>query len=185
MTRAIALKIFSYLVIVAFAFYLASRAVVGGSLSVFIAEYGYLGIFFLSIVSGINIIVPIPIISFMPLFIESGLNFWLTVLLVTAGLTIGDGVAYMVGAAGRQVMSEGFRKRIDFFDNFRKKYSHTPFLLLFLFAALAPLPNEVLVIPMALAGYRFLPMFPFLLAGNLIYNTLVAFGFIHLFALIT
>jgi hypothetical protein len=40
-----------------------------------ILAYGYPGIFFISLLSGFNIAVPIPAIAFLPLFLESGLIF--------------------------------------------------------------------------------------------------------------
>ena len=66
-------------------------------------------------------------------------------------------------------------------ERLRDQHHVLPFVVMFLYAALAPIPNEVLVIPLAFLRYPLLWIFTAVLAGNLIFNSLVAFGVIRIF----
>lgn len=56
--------------------------------------------------------------------------------------------------------------------------------MLFLYAALVPFPNEILIIPLAFTGYRVLYILPPLLVGNGIFNLLAGFGIVSLFGML-
>src|SRR3989344_4832822 len=80
--------------IIALAFLLTNRVTEDELLRDLVARFGYIGAFFVAVISGINIFVPIPAVSFLPLFIESGLNFYLTIAAIVIGVTVGDVVGY-------------------------------------------------------------------------------------------
>ena len=172
-------EILFLLAVVAFAIYLASLAQESGFVKKFILDYGYVGISLLSIISGLNIIVPIPIIAFFPLFIAAGLNQWLVILIVVIGITIADGISYIVGDIGRNVISERVKKKMKHLERLRDQYYWLPLVVLFLFASFVPFPNEVLVIPMAFLGYRLIHMLPLLLVGNAVFNILVMLSIVN------
>jgi len=170
------------LVFVSGMFYLANLVQENEALRETVVAYGYPGILIVSLISGFNLAVPIPAISFLPLFMESGLDFWTTIIVITIGVTIADTIAYFLGRFGFELtsgISEGkiFKK----LASIHKQYPWGPPLLLFFFAALAPLPNEVLVIPMGFLGYRFIHIFPAVLLGNFIFNLLYSTGVITIF----
>ena len=125
--------------------------------------------------------VPIPAVSFLPLFVQAGHNFWIAIAIIIAGVTLGDGIGYLVGAAGHGLISEGSRNRAAHLEKWADKYKHAPLIALLLFAALVPLPNEIIIIPLALIGYTWKKLLPWLLVGNSIFNTTAAFGVVNLF----
>ena len=153
-----------------------SEAVLG-----LVADYGYAGVFLAAIISGINLVVPVPIVSFMPLFLEAGLDFWLTVAFISAGMTVGDTVGYFLGWFGRDIPSPGLRRIVERLTSYRERHYWLPLSILFIFASAAPFPNEVLVLPLALMGYRLIALLPFMLAGNFIFNTWAAAGLTGIF----
>ena len=63
----------------------------------------------------------------------------------------------------------------------RKKYPKMPLGVLFIYTLIVPAPNELIVIPLALAGYRLTHILPILLVGNFIFNTVLALGLITIF----
>ncbi|MDO8574297.1 MAG: hypothetical protein Q7R86_01605, partial [bacterium] len=53
-----------------------------------VSHYGYLGVFVISFISGFNFAVPVPAISFLPLFLELEKSVVLVVLFITIGMTL-------------------------------------------------------------------------------------------------
>ncbi|MDO8600057.1 MAG: hypothetical protein Q7R73_00345 [bacterium] len=149
---------------------------------VVVARYGYVGIFVISVISGFNLAVPVPAIAFLPLFLESGLNFWAAIFFIGAGMTLADTIAYFLGKVGRQVISystgDGVLLRLE---KMRERHRFGPMAVLFLFAALVPFPNEILVVPLGFLKYRIVYIIPTVFAGNLVFNTLYAAGVVELF----
>lgn len=148
----------------------------------FVSDYGYGGIFLVSLASGFNFLIPVPAISFLPLFIISGLNIWLAILFIVLGTTLADVTAYIIGVIGQRALKSSTNEFI--FNSLKKLRLHyylMPIFALFLFAAFAPFPNEIVLVPLGFLGYRFIHILPVLLAGNSIFNILYAFGVVHLF----
>lgn len=147
-----------------------------------VSQYGYLGALILGIVSGFNFIVPIPAAAFVPTFRAAGESALLATMIITVGMTIGDLVGYFIGKTGRMVMlPDDHRVKIGYFDKIKERYHSAPLLLLFLFASFVPLPNELLVAPMAFLGYMIKHIFPITLAGNLVFNTIASLAFLGIF----
>lgn len=155
--------------------------------NVFIQEavrrFGYLGIFTVSLVSGFNLVVPVPAISFLPLFLESGLSAILTVLIIIIGMTVADLIAYYLGRAGRHLVIPKQPLVLNL-EKLKERYYWTPVIILVFYAAFVPLPNEVLVIPLGFLGYQLKHLLLPLLAGNAVFNVLSAVGVVGLFSLL-
>ncbi len=151
-----------------------------------VSSFGYFGIFFISVLSGFNLAIPIPAIGFYPLFAELGFSSVFTIATISLGMVFGDSIGYLIGNAGRGVIDSPRGKRIaSFLNRLREKHRLFPYILVLIYAAVVPLPNELLVIPMAFAGYRFLPMAVMLFFGNIVFNILGAFGIVSITSLIS
>ena len=146
-----------------------------------IARFGYVGLFGVAAVSGFNVIIPIPAISLFPLLMEAGFNPIATVLIIGVGMTAGDMAGYLLGRLGRKLVEKpGWMRRIE---SVRERRPLAPYVILFFYAAFAPVPNELIVIPMALIGCHWLGVLAAALGGNLIFNSLAAAGFHGIFDL--
>jgi len=175
-------QIAAIVAIAGFAFWLALVARESTFIQETASSYGYVGILLISFASGFNLLVPIPAISFPPLYIETGLNPIVTVGLITIGMTAADSVAYLLGRLGRDVAKEMEQNRVvKFFDKIQVQHKAASLIAIFLYAALAPLPNEILAIPLGFMRFRFIVLLPILLVGNLAFNTLGAFGIVSIF----
>jgi membrane protein YqaA with SNARE-associated domain len=173
------------IVLTAVAFWGAKLVGENESIRSLVEGYRYLGIFIISLISGFNLIVPIPAVSFLPLFLEVGLSFVMIILVITVGVTIADFITFILGAFGRKIVeSTRAKKIITKLTALKERHRGAPLVLLFFFAAFVPFPNEVLLIPLGFIGYRLAHVLPILFAGNIVFNTLAAIGIINLFAII-
>ena len=168
------------------AYWLARLAQSSEAVRMTVASYGYIGIFIVSFISGLNLVVPIPAVAFLPVFIEAGFSFVLSAAVMAAGMTVADSVAYGFGVLGRKAYSaaKGNGPAVRRIMSFRKHHKHGPLLALFVYASVAPLPNELLVIPMGVLGYRLRVIMPIVFVGNVIFNYLYASGIVRLFDLV-
>ena len=145
------------------------------------AAAGYPGLFLASVVSGFNLLWPIPVASFYPFFIESGFAPVPTLATIAVGMTGGDLLGYLIGDATRELAGHrvaAFRARAE---ALRARHRLLPLGLLFVYAAFVPLPNEVLVIPMAFMRYSLVGVMTAVFLGNVIFNTGYALGVSWLF----
>ena len=144
-------------------------------------RFGYPGIFVGAAISGFNLIVPIPVIAFFPFFMEVGFDRVLTVIVIAIGMTTGDLVGYVLGRTTRDVFAPRVKGTMARLERLRDRHRVLPFVIMFLYAAFAPIPNEILVIPLAFLRYPLAGIFTAVLAGNMIFNSLVAFGVVRVF----
>lgn len=146
-------------------------------------RFGYPGIFVAAAISGFNLVVPIPVIAFFPFFMEIGLAPVPTVLVIAVGMTVGDLVGYLVGRTARGVVRPKEGGIVQRLEALGEKYPRTPLLVMFLYAAFAPVPNELLVLPLAFLRYPVAGIFLAVLAGNMIFNSLMALAALEIFQL--
>lgn len=172
------------LLFIGFAFYFASLAKESEALRTLIASYGYVGIFIISVISGFNLVVPVPAISFLPLFLESGLNYWITITIITVGMTSADIVAYFLGDLGKKFIPTTLGQKLESkITLIHEKYHWAPLLIMFVYAAVVPLPNELLLIPLGFLNYRLVHILPAVFAGNFLLNFLYSKGILNIFGL--
>lgn len=147
-----------------------------------VSEYGYWAAFTLGVIGGLNLVVPVPAVAFLPVFLEAGMGLWPVVFIITAGMLLADSFAFLLGKTGRQFLISSKQKAVlKKLKLAEIKNSKLPYLILFLFASFAPFPNEVLVIPMAFLGYRLKYLILPLVSGTLVFNVLYAAGITNIF----
>lgn len=112
-------------------------------------QYGYLGIFFLSLIGAISIVFPIPytvVIYLMGSVIDPFL------IAVSGGLgsVFGELAGYALGYYGRTLMGEERRRKMGYMLKIFDRYGVAA---IFLFA-LTPLPDDLLIIPLGIMRYN-------------------------------
>jgi membrane protein YqaA with SNARE-associated domain len=158
------------------ALFLAQFIENSASAQVVISELGYGGVILIAIIAGINVIVPVPAVTLTPIFTSAGLLLPWIILSLTIGTLIADFLGYLFGQWSREHIFKHYPRSIAYI---KKVYIHHPHLiipLVFLFSAFMPLPNEVLVIPLTLLSVRWRLMILPLFFGNLINQTIYAYG---------
>ena len=139
----------------------------------FAVQYGYLGIFLISLIGAMSIFVPIPYT--VVIFILGGLETFDPFLIAVAagfGSAIGEFSGYLLGVGGRKVIGDRYRKRMDFITKLFKKYGS---IAIFIFA-LTPLPDDLLFIPLGVMRYSLLRAFIPAVLGKFISNLIIAYS---------
>jgi membrane protein YqaA with SNARE-associated domain len=139
----------------------------------FAFQYGYLGIFLISLLGSASIFVPIP--SSAIVFIMGGSStlepIWIA---VAAGLgsVIGEFTGYIIGMSGRRVISDKYKRKMDILTQLFKRYGS---MIIFIFA-LTPLPDDLLFIPLGVMRYGIVRTFLPALLGKFLSNLLIAYA---------
>lgn len=170
LTFAKILKLVFVMSVVLLAFSLGKNAGEIKYITSLVQSYGYVSIFFLAVASGFNLVVPIPIISFLPLFLESGLLFTATIFVISIGMTVGDLLGFFIGNMGRELRSIKQSRVLKRLEKLKERHYWAPIIVLFAYAMFIPLPNEIIVIPLGLLGYRVKHIIWVLLVGNIVFN---------------
>ena len=172
-----------FLLIVGLAFYLADLVRTDDSARALVESYGYLGILVTAIVGGLNFIVPVPAAAFTPVFLEAGYAWFTIILLLVIGTFMADTIGYLFGRAGRRMTGEK-SKWIHKIEELTKQKPKLVVPIVFLYSSFVPLPNELILMPLGLAGFRFLTLILPLIFGNIVHQSLIAFGFSSVFNLL-
>ena len=136
-------------------------------------QYGYLGIFLISLFGAISIFVPIPY-TIVIFILGASSSFDPLLIAVAAGLgsAIGEFSGYLLGVGGRKVIGDKYKKKVDFITKLFKKYGS---VAIFIFA-LTPLPDDLLFIPLGVMRYSFLHAFIPALLGKFFSNLIIAYS---------
>ncbi|MEM1545164.1 MAG: VTT domain-containing protein [Candidatus Methanomethylicia archaeon] len=139
-----------------------------------IENYGYLGIFIVSLVSNSIPYVSLPYLALL-VFTAPILNTPLTITLaITAsalGATIGKLIILSIGRVAHIMLSDEAKDNLMFFNKLFRKWG---VIAVFLFAAL-PLPDDVLYIPLGVAGYRAIPYTIAVFMGKIVVTGMAVF----------
>lgn len=114
----------------------------------FASQYGYVGIFLVSLLGASSVIVPIPY-PLVIYFAGSFLDPFLVGLTSGIGSALGEISGYALGYYGRAIVGEERKRRMGFILRALDRYG--PFIV-FLFA-LTPLPDDLLFIPLGIIRY--------------------------------
>ena len=146
-----------------------------------VEHFGYLGILVTSIFAGINILVPIPAGTFTPIYVAAGFSLPLIIFTITVGTTIGDSIGYLIGVGGKHIAQKTHPTLQKKMRAFAHQHHHLVLPLVFLYSAFSPLPNEVILIPLAVIGIRYRTLLIPLFLGTVLYETLFAYGITSVF----
>ena len=177
----VAVKILAIAGLVAFAAWVNLRAGDVEGVRDAAAAAGYPGLLLASVLSGFNLVWPVPIATFYPFFVEAGFQPVPTLATIALGMTGGDLLGYLIGDATRHLADRRIARFRARAEALHARHRLLPLGLLFLYAAMVPLPNELLVIPMAFMRYPLAAVMTAVLLGNAIFNTAMALGVSLLF----
>ncbi len=145
-----------------------------------VSSFGYLGVLIMAVIAGLNAIVPVPAATFTPVFLAAGLSIPLIIITLTLGTVIADFTGFFLGRLSRDLIAEKHPKIFTFITEFRNNHAKWLLVVVGAYAAFAPLPNEVILIPLGLTGIRFTSLIIPLLIGNAVNQLLLVYGVIGL-----
>ncbi len=139
----------------------------------FVIQFGYLGVFFISFIGSMSIIVPIPYTLVILLLSMRGV---MNPLLLTIAGGIGSGIGefsgYALGYYGRTMISKKRQRKMNYMVKALNRYGS---IVIFLFA-LTPLPDDLLFVPLGILRYSFIKAFIPCFLGKLLMCGILAFG---------
>jgi len=136
-------------------------------------QYGYFGIFLISLFGAMSIFFPIPYT--VVIFTIGGIKVFEPVWVAVAagiGSTVGEFSGYLIGFGGRKAISGKYQKKMDFLMKLFKKFGS---VLIFLFA-LTPLPDDLLFIPLGVMRYGIIRALVPALIGKVLMNLIIAYS---------
>lgn len=139
----------------------------------FSMQYGYLGIFLISLLGSASIFFPIPytVVLFTAGSFESFNPIFLA-LASSAGSAIGEFSGYLLGLGGRKVISEERKRKIEFL---LKIFGKIGPVAIFIFA-LTPLPDDLIFIPLGVMKYSFVKAFIPAFLGKLAMSLIIVYS---------
>jgi membrane protein YqaA with SNARE-associated domain len=139
----------------------------------FAVQYGYFGVFLVSLFGAMSVFVPIPYT--VVIFILGGLESFDPLFIAVAagvGSAIGEFSGYLIGVGGRKVISDKYKKKMDFLTKLFRRYGS---IMIFVFA-LTPLPDDLLFIPLGVMRYSLLRAFVPALLGKFASSLIIAYS---------
>ncbi len=136
---------------------------------------GYLIAFIVAFIGGLSTFINFPYQLIIFTLGAGGLNPILVGVCAGAGVFLGDTISYFIGFHGRRILPGRLQK---LFHRFASWCLSAPVglvpVVLFLYGALIPLPNDLIVISMGLARYAYWKVMVPLTLGNITFNTAIA-----------
>ncbi len=137
----------------------------------FAVQFGYLGVFIISFIGSMSVIIPLPytIVIFV---LGSVLDPFFVAVSGGLGAALGEFSGYMLGYYGRKIVSKERRRKMDYMVKLFGRYGP---VTIFLFA-LTPLPDDLLFIPLGVMRYPFLKAFVPALLGKMVMTFILAYS---------
>jgi membrane protein YqaA with SNARE-associated domain len=136
-------------------------------------QYGYFGIFLISLLGAMSIFFPIPYT--VVIFTLGGASSLDPLLIASAaglGAAIGEFSGYLLGIGGRKAISQRYKRKMDFLVKLFNRFGP---IVIFIFA-LTPLPDDLLFIPLGVMRYSVIRAFIPALIGKFSMNLIVAYS---------
>jgi len=137
----------------------------------FAMQYGYFGVFLISLVGSLSIIIPVPY-TLLIYVMGATLDPILVAIASGFGSAVGEFSGYVLGYYGRAVISEERQRKMNFMVKVFDRYG---FFAVFFFA-LTPLPDDLLFIPLGIMRYSFVKAFVPCLLGKLLMSFILAYS---------
>lgn len=138
----------------------------------YLLQYSYVGVFAISLIGAMSIIVPIPYTFIILTLGMDGMDPLLLTVAGGLGSGVGEFSGYVLGYYGRSVISEKQQRKMDFMIRIFDRYGP---ITIFLFA-LTPLPDDLLFIPLGILRYKFIKAFIPCILGKTLMCAILAYG---------
>lgn len=136
----------------------------------------YLVVFLLAAVGGISSFTGTAYFATLVTFGAGGSIPWLLGLIGGLGVFISDSIFFFLASHGRKAIPDNWSNFLYKIEEKIKKYPHWMILILvYLYVSFSPFPNDLLMLVLALASYRYKQIWLVLLAGSLTVSILVAY----------
>ncbi|KKS92384.1 MAG: hypothetical protein UV67_C0005G0047 [Parcubacteria group bacterium GW2011_GWC1_43_12] len=139
-------------------------------------QNSYIAAFIISLIGGTSVFTTASFYATVATLAAGGLNIFILATIAGIGAALGDSFFFFLGTKGRKMSSPSFKKRLDRFSKWLRRLPNwtIPFFA-FIYAGFIPLPNDVMMISLALGKYKFRKIIPFVLAGDIVLMLIISF----------
>lgn len=139
-------------------------------------QNSYIAAFLIAVIGGTSVFTTASFYMTIATFAAGGLNIFALALISGMGVAIGDSFFFFLGTKGRKMTSSAFRKKLNKFSGWLQKLPGWVIpIFAFAYAGFVPLPNDALMISLALGKYKFLRVIPFVFLGDLALMLTISF----------
>lgn len=137
---------------------------------------GYVVGFLVSLFGGVSVASSGVIYTMLATLVAGGLNFIILGIVIGIGASIGDMIMFLVGMKGKTSLEKRFKKIFTKYNKWLQKIPNPiVYLFVFIYTAIIPLPNDIVLLPLGLAGHSFKKIFMFVFAGNLVFMIILGY----------
>ncbi len=140
-------------------------------------ENGYIVAFIIATLGGVSTITSSSYFLTIITLAGGGVNPYILGIVAGTGITIGDSLFYYIGLRGREVAKDKGHKWTGKFSRWLDKRPRwlVP-IIVFVYTAFTPLPNDILTISLGLSSYPYKYLIAPMWAGNIIITILTGIG---------
>ncbi len=139
-------------------------------------QNSYLVAFILAVICGFSSISGATFYVSIAALSHGGANFFILGIVGGIGLCISDFAFYFVVSKGTHVIDKHWSKITTFIKTWVKRAPDwAVYVFIFLYSAFAPIPNDVILVTLAVSGYPFKKIAPYLFAGDIVSTLLLAY----------
>jgi len=144
-------------------------------------DNSYIIVLVLGLLGGTSILFPFPYYLFVITFAVGGSNPILLGICTGIGVIIGESTSYFIGYHGRIIFSNSYQRKFNQLCTKCNQTKNTIILsiVLFIYGALVPFPNDFLILPLGAARYNYWKLIIPLGLGNICFSILLAFAGIY------
>lgn len=136
----------------------------------------YIVAFLLAAVGGLSTLTGISFFTLVATFAEGGSNPWLLGLVGGSGIFISDTIFFFVARGAAEAFREKLAKPSRFLVRYLEKLPPWGVLLgIFVYVGFTPLPNDLLMLALAVASVPFVRFAPVLFLGSITIVTITAY----------
>lgn len=146
-----------------------------------IQRFGFVGVLFISFVAGLNLFLPVPAATFVPVFAAGGMTLPSIIIFLIIGTMAANLFSYVAGRYGGKVVKSHYPELQQKMIRLYRERSHWLPHFVFLFTALVPLPDEVFLVPLGMIGVKLRQFIIPLFLGTIFYQTFAAYGIDNIF----
>lgn len=135
----------------------------------------YLIAFLIAATGGLSTLTSTSFFTAIVTFASGGSNPWLLGLAGGLGIFLSDSIFFFTALYGKKLIPDYWQRKVANLTSWI--YKTPPWVVIigiFCYISFTPLPNDILMIALAAAGYRYQKLAPILLAGSITISTLLS-----------
>jgi hypothetical protein len=135
----------------------------------------YAAVFAVAAIGGLSTLTGTVLYAAIATFAAGGANPILIGLCAGIGIFLSDSIFFMLASYGRKSLPESWEPRIRRIQQYIEHFPQWVVLIaVYICIGLTPMPNDIVMIILALSGYRYIQIAPVLFAGGITIAMIVA-----------